>query len=452
MTLATVPRYDAEAVDQCAETAIVVGSGIAGLTTARILADRYEQVRLLDRDSVVDGDGSRNGVPQATQPHLLLGAGRATLEDFFPGMSESVIDAGGLLIDWSRDLTYYENGGVLAGGDTRFPMLAASRPLLERVIRERIDGHPRIEFHTDTHVQNYRLDSGVVTGVETANETFAADLVVDASGRRSTTSEWLSANGFEPVPVQQVRVNVTYSSIRIERPPEDRRLLFVPPSPPRTRGGGAFPIENDRWIVTIQGIHGVEPPRTEAEFKSRATDLPLEEFGEVLDRAPVQSDDIEHYPFPASRWQRYDHLDRFPAGLLVIGDAIASLNPIYGQGMSIAALEALQLHHHLASEPPTIGQKYFDRVSEIISPAWRLAVGNDFRFEQTRGARPFGTDLANRYISRLLNRAQSDGQLATAFARVAMLERPFSHLVHPAVLWRAFRPESIESRFRKDNT
>jgi 2-polyprenyl-6-methoxyphenol hydroxylase-like FAD-dependent oxidoreductase len=186
-------------------------------------------------------------------------------------------------------------------------------------------------------------------------------------------------------------------------------------------------------------MHGERAPADRETFIEWAEALPADGIGRQVTESEWLSD-IHRYPFPASVWRHYEELDRFPDGLIVTGDAIASFNPIYGQGMSVAALDALVLHHELTGGLEGLAPRFFARASRPVEEAWRLAVGNDFNFAGTTGPKPFGTDLFNRYVARLIRRAQSDGALTEAFFRVFRLERPATSLLHPPVAWRVLRP------------
>ncbi|RQG94456.1 FAD-dependent oxidoreductase [Natrarchaeobius chitinivorans] len=447
MTLSTIPRYDPDRVGHVGDRAVVLGGSIAGLCAARVLADGFEEVVVLERDPLPDDPAARDGTPQSSHPHVMLEAGRATLEDFFPGFGERLLSAGGLVIDAATDMRYYEQGDFLANGPTRLPMYCATRALFEHVVRQRLAKFETVEQRGECRFVDYLVDSeggidGVTYRADSGGETsLDADLVVDATGRTSRTPAWLEANGYAPPPVDEVTVDVTYGTIRVERRPEARYSLFVPPVPSRPRGGAAIPVEGDRWEVIFQGIHGEAAPRTENEFVAFAESFPVPEFERLVTSREWVSETIHHYPFPSSIRRRFETLDRFPEGLLVTGDAVASFNPVYGQGMSVAALDALILHHALADgRNEKLAPEFFDGIAPVIDAAWKIAVGADFAFPQTTGPKPRGTDVFNRYTSRLVRQAHSDGELTDAFYRVFRLECLPATLLRPGVAWRVLRP------------
>lgn len=447
MTLATVPRYDPDRIASADGEAVVVGAGMAGLLAARVLADGFRTVTVIERDPFPSDPAPRRGVPQGRHVHLLLEAGRATLEDLFPGFGEDLVSAGGLIVDGSRNVLQYQEGDFLADGPERFPIYFATRPLFEDVVRRRVADLDRVTLRPNCQWEEYLAteDATTVQGVavrtEAGTEELAADLVVDATGRTSRTPAWLETHGYPEPDVDEVRVDIAYSTARIERPADDRRMIFVSPSPPRARGGATFPVENGSRLVTLFGLHGDHPPMDPEGLEAFAASLPVPHFERLLDSRPWLAEEIEHYPFPSNVRRCYGGLAEFPDGLVVIGDALASFNPIYGQGMSVASLEALVLHYTLASGGrKALADRFFDRTERIVDTAWMLAVGADFAFPKTDGPKPPGTDLVNRYLSRLLRRAHTDGTLRGAFGRVLMMERPPRSLFHPRIAWRVLKP------------
>ncbi len=313
------------------------------------------------------------------------------------------------MIDHLSDLHFFGEGDFLARGPTPLPVVCASRPLFEHVVRQQVADRDPVTVRDGCHVTDYVTDASgtAVTGVrvrgdEDATQALEADLVVDATGRTSRTPAWLDRHGYDSPPVDEVRIDAAYSSVRIERPPAERRAFVLVPSPPLGRGCFVFPIEDAQWIVALTGVHGDHPPVERDAFLEFAGTLPFDAIARLLARNPWVTETIHHHPFPTHRRHRYESLDRFPDDFVVIGDAIVSFNPVYGQGMSVAALQALVLHHVLASGgPDDLGPRFFDHVPAVVEPPWRLAVGSDFRFEETVGPKPTGTDLVNRYLARL---------------------------------------------------
>lgn len=445
MALSTVSRYDSDRISETGDRAVVVGGCMAGLLTARVLADGFGEVTVVERDSLPDGPTARRGVPQGRHAHAMLEAGRSTFEDLFPGFTDELSSAGGLTADQMSDLSHYGEGGFLADGPRRYPTYCATRPLFEHLVRDRVAALDGVTIRDGCQFVEYVTDDATTTveGVvvrDDEQEELLADLVVDATGRTSKTPAWLEEHGYEAPPVDEVHIDVAYSTILIERPADDRRTLFVPHDAPRTRGVGMFPVEGDRWLTTLFGVHGDHPPTDADGLLEFAASLPVPEIERLLDTHPWVSDEVAHYPFPSNRRHRYEALDRFPDGLVVVGDAISSFNPIYGQGMSVAALEALVLHHTLADSREDVALRFFDRAEEIVDIPWSIAVGGDFEFPQTTGPKPRGTDLLNRYPARFIRKAHSDGELRQVLAPVFNMEEPPSQLLRPGVAWRVLKP------------
>lgn len=424
----------------------MVGAGVAGLLAARVLADEFAEVAVLDRDPLPDGSIARRGVPQARQIHVLWEAGRATLEDLFPGFTEELLAAGGVAIDARADLHNYSRGDYLAPGSDPLTLYAATRPLYEGVIRRRVADLDGVRLRGGCQFRDYRFDAGAVTGVAIRDRdgeraTLSADLAVDATGRTSRTPTLLEERGYAPPPVDEVRIDVGYSTTFVDRPADDRRMIGVLAEAPRTRGGAALPVEGDRWLVNLHGLHGDYPPADPEGVAAFAATLPTPVLARLLDDRRRTTEEVHQYRLPSNRRNRYEDLDRFPEGLVVVGDAIASFNPIYGQGMSVAALEALVLHRALASgDRERIGPRFFDRAGPIVDTAWSMAIGADFAFPQTTGEKPRGTGFLNWYLSRLFRKAHADGALTDAFNRVLTMQQPPSSLLRPAIAWRVLRP------------
>lgn len=447
MTLSSIPRYDRERVTMCGEHAVVVGAGIAGLLAARVLADAFDEVTILERDRFPDEPLPRRGVPQGRHVHVMLEAGKATLEDLFPGYRSDLISAGGLEIDGASDVNFYAEGDYLADGPHPLPHYAATRPLYEQVVRNRVanlDGvhlRSRCQFRDYLVTEASTVEGVVFTNEETAIEELAATLVVDATGRTSRTPAWLERHGYTSPQVDEVHIDLAYSTILLERPTDDVRAFVITPSPSEPRGAGILPVEGDRWVMTLGGMHGDHPPSDSDGFVDFAASFPVSDVKKLLEEHEWVSDDIAHYPFPSNTRHHYEKLDRFPDGLVVVGDGIASFNPLYGQGMSVAALEALLLHSSLATGGlDDLAARFFKQSTGVVDIAWMMAVGADFQFPQTSGPKPRGSGLMSRYITRLNRKAHTDGTLRDTFMRVMMMENPPTTLLHPSVVWRVLKP------------
>lgn len=447
MTLDTVTRYDPDAISRRDGHVVVIGASMAGLLAARVLADRFETVTIVEKDRLPTSAKVRHGVPQSRHVHVLHKAGQEMLEDFFPGYTEALTDAGGLEIDAAIDFDVYIEGDFLAKGPVRMPMYCASRPLFEFVTRKGVAALENVTIRDSCQFVGLVTndDASTVQGItvrtEGGKKEIEADLVVDATGRTSRTPTWLEQNGYTPPPTDVVGIGVAYSTIILERDPDDSRALVLFPTPPNRRGCATFPIEDGKRILTLAGYHGDHAPTDPDGFADFADSLPLPDIGSLLDGHDVVSEDIEFYPIPSNRRRRYEDLEDFPEGLIVVGDAIASFNPIYGQGMSVAALQAAQLHHTLATDGHTgMALEFFERAGRVVDEAWALSTGADFKYPETTGPKPFATRIKNRYLARMLRKAHTDWRVAEAFGRVGFMETGAKSLIHPAIVWRVLKP------------
>ena len=274
-----------------------------------------------------------------------------------------------------------------------------------------------------------------------AEEALGADLVVDATGRGARTPAWLEALGYPRPEREQVRVGLGYASRIYRLPPDalggDLAVLHAA-TPPHPRAGALQVLEGDRWMVTLAGILGDHPPTDPVGFLDFARSLRFPDiYQAVRDAEPL--DDPVAFRFPASVRHRYEKLDRFPGGLLVMGDAVASFNPIYGQGMSVAALEALALRRHLEHGTAPRPRNWFRELARVVDVPWDIAAGGDLVFPGVQGRRTAKVRLVNAYLARLHAAAAHDADLAGAFLRVAGLVAPPGSLLRPGVAARVLR-------------
>ncbi len=434
--------------------AVVLGGSMAGLLTARVLTDAYDHVTVVERDILPHDTAHRRGVPQGHHVHALHARGRELFDELFPGLTEQVVQAGAVIGDSLSIIRWQLSGHQLRQINIGLPMLGTSRPFLEGHVRQRVKALPSVHFVEGCDVVGLVTDSGQcrVTGVRVAHrdeggkeQTVSADLVVDATGRGSRTPVWLEQFGYPRPQEDRIEIGLGYSSRRYRLRPgalgNDVNVLTAP-TPGNPRGGGVAAQEGGQHIVTLGGILGDHPPIDPAGFDAFAASMCSPDVAKALVGAtPVDGPAL--FRFPASVRHRYERMRRFPAGLLVIGDAVCSFNPIYGQGMTVAAMEAATLRDMLCDGSPPSPHKYFRRIAKVIDTPWEITVGADLAFPDVPGRRTIKVRMVNAYLPALHAAATTDSSLARAIVRVmGMVDRP-EGLLRPdrmlRVLWAHLR-------------
>jgi len=427
-------------------SAVVIGAGMGGLAAARVLSRRYARVTVLDRDTLPADGASRRGVPQSAHAHILLISGLRELARLFPGLAEELLDHGDSRIDLGSGLSNFRFGRRRARAATGHHFTSVSRPRLESVIRARVTTDPTVTIRDSVAVTALTGTTDAVTGVLLdTGETIAADLVVDCSGRGSRSDRWLGDLGL-PAPRQlEVKVGVAYATRLYRRSPgqlEGWRAALVLPDPPREkRTGVVLPIEDDRWLVSVGGWHVDPVPGDVAGFEAYARSLPDPIISRLIAEAEPLGDPVP-IRFPSSRRRLFEELDRLPAGYLTLGDAVCSFNPIYGQGMTVAAMAAVTLGEILDRHgrvTAAAARDYYRAAARLIAVPWRFAVGNDFAYPETAGPRPRGVALTNWYARRLAVATHSSPELADVYLRVQQLLAPPTALLRPTVVARVLR-------------
>lgn len=428
--------------------ALVIGGSMSGLLAARVLSDFYDKVTIIERDSLTFDDRPRRGVPQGRHAHGLLASGTQVLEEMFPNILQNLQMAGAIPADALNDARWFFEGGCLRRSPTGTAGVLVSRPILESVLRERVRGIDRIEIFDNLTILGLLFWGAAVTGVRTDHGILEAELVVDATGRGSRSPKWLASIGFFPPSEEKVEVHLTYTTRLFKRCPSDLggdKIVAIPPTPEGKRGGVMVAQGGDLWMVTLFGHFGNQAPEDLDGFVRYAKDLPASYIYDVIRNAdPVG--DASFIRFPASTRRRYEKLRHFPESYLVFGDAICSFNPIYGQGMSVAALQAIELRGQLANDDTNLAMRFFKKAAKVIDYPWNIAVGSDLRMPEATGPRGLGVNLINWYMAKLHRCAHHDAQAALAFIRVAQLLAAPDSLMRPAMLWRVFSAD-IRNRF-----
>ncbi|OBI53963.1 NAD(P)/FAD-dependent oxidoreductase [Mycobacterium sp. E796] len=432
--------------------AVVLGASMAGLLTARSLADFFDTVTVVERDPLPDDDAGRRGVPQGRHLHALLPRGAQVIEEFFPGVLDELVLDGAQYFD-GRDLSrlHYNVGGHLlaqSGSATSFTAYCATRPFVEGHVRRRVREIPNVVVLDEHNIVGLTAtpDRRRVTGARVVSRRTGecvvskADLVVDATGRAAHTPGWLDGLGYDRPCEERVVVHLTYASQRLrmaaDTPHELGFLVGIVPGTPR--GVGLLHCENDTWIFTVIGVAGQEPGGDLAAMCDFVADCAPAHLLDAVRRAEPIGEPVRH-KMPCSQWRRYDKLRRFPEGLLVTGDAVCSFNPVYGQGMTVAALEALALHDCLSSGTEDLARRFFRAAAVPIRQAWQLSTNPDLALPEIEGTAPLSARLLNGYLDRVLKAAETDVAVVDQFVRVTSLVDPATKLLRPGMIWRAVR-------------
>ncbi|MEM6990049.1 MAG: tryptophan 7-halogenase [Myxococcota bacterium] len=417
--------------------AVVLGASMAGLLAARALADSFERVTVLERDALADDAAPRKGVPQGRHVHNLLARGDALLDVMFPGLLDDLADAGAVRLDWSKDVRWHHHGVWKGRFETGVCSYLMSRPLLEATVRRHLQRRSNVTIKDGCAVEGLRTTSGRVDGVELRDApTLACDFVVDCSGRRSVLARWLRDHGSEPT-ASEIHADVVYATRVMRRPPGEPtfKVLAQVPPPPDKRAAVSFAIEDGQWMVTLFGYHGHHPGGDEDSWLAHARGLAQPDTLALIEAAePLSEITTFKYPFSLRRhWGRHRAC---PAGVVALGDSVCSFNPIYGQGMTSAALQVETLRSAL-SECGSLAalderldglRRGLDRV---VEGPWQAVASEDFRHAETTGDRSRAAGIINWYTRRLHRMTASDARVAARFLAVMHMQREVTSLFDP---------------------
>jgi 2-polyprenyl-6-methoxyphenol hydroxylase-like FAD-dependent oxidoreductase len=430
--------------------AIVVGAGMGGLAAAGALVDYFEHVIVFERDRLPSEAAHRAGTPQARHVHVLLAGGQCAFESLFPGVTTELVKAGAvpirMAVDTRSELAGYDPFPQRDLGWDNFSM---SRPLAEYVVRKELAKRTNVALREHCRVAALAVggaNGGAVSGVRLAEdngegEVVTADVVVDASGSGALTLAVLQSTGIAAPAETRIGVDLAYATAVFsiaDDAPGDWKGVFTFPNPPTgSRGALMMPIEGSRWILSLGGAHGDTPPGNLDGFLAFAEQLRTATIYRAIKRAKPMTE-VGRFAFPESVRRHFERMDFFPRGLITLGDALCRFNPIYGQGMSVAAQEACILRDllaaHTAARDPLEGlpQAFFTAIQEVIDTPWVTAAVQDFAYPQTRGERP--PDIENTLkLAAAVNRAAArDANVHKLAVEVRQLLKPRSAYRDPA--------------------
>ncbi len=436
--------------------AIVVGGSVVGCVIAAILSERFEQVTILERDQLPSTPSPRAGVPQSRHVHVLLARGAQELERLFPGFLREMVEDGARVLDVGHDVAWLTPGGWGARFASGFELCCASRDLIEAQVRRRTLELPNVTLRDGISVDGLVTvhSRSRVVGVQARDRRRSGadgrrhvigDLVVDATGRGSQLPQWLIGMERGPVREQVIDAGMTYASrfFALEDTALDGwRAAYVQAAlPGAPQGGILFPVEGNRWHLTLFGYGEAAPRTDEAGFNAFMEELRSPILSDILQHATPLTPIISHRR-TANRWRRFDEMENWPEGLIAAGDSVCCFDPVYGQGMTTGILGAMELKARIDEEWSGSGtfQRGFalyvqKQMARVIRPAWDLATSEDLRLATTTGAQLRRRDrLMQKYFDTVVSTATMDTAVRRRLLSVMNMLTGPEMLLHPRVL------------------
>ncbi|THD70601.1 FAD-dependent monooxygenase [Phenylobacterium sp.] len=428
--------------------AVVVGAGMGGMMAAEVLSRYFDDVLVLDKDTLPAAAEARMGVPQGQHVHALAVQGRRNLEKLFPGLTSTLMDRGVMCTRAGLEFRIHDAAGWQPARDLQLQLLVMSRPLLETTVRDFLKCNPRVTIRDETCAEGWTFSDDTLTGVVVdGGETIAADFAIDATGRSGGSLSWLEASGFGPVEETTLEIGTGYASA-IFRKPEGWNAsvdcLSIAAADPDTRGGFAFSVENNCWFVSLNGRFDQQPSGDPEKFLAFAKSLCTPEIYEWISQAE-RITPIKVYKAPVSRWRRFDKLDRHPGGILPLGDTIAHVNPLFGQGMTLASTHAMNLDGILAERSASgeglkgVSRPYFERTKLFTQSVWRGLEGVEFSYSCTKGQRPADLDRRLAYSRGLRKLIEQDAEVHRLLTGVSQMIHPPDVIMRPDIVERVLQ-------------
>ena len=449
--------------------AIVIGGSMAGLLAARVLSDHFARITIIERDCLPIAPEFRHGTPQARHVHVLMQQGQRILGQLFPGLIQELEAHGAVYTDVTSDMLWLNPAGWTPRHVSGLEMLCASRTLIEWGVRQRLMNIQNVFVCAETDVQGLLTseDKAMVTGVQIqprsqagagkgATQMMHADLVIDTSGRNSKMPQWLTALGYQPPPESLVNAHLGYAS-RVYEPPTDFhgqwKAFYIQSAPPEhPRGGLIFPMEGGKWLVSTIGSGASKPPTDEAGFEAFVRSLRSPLFAQTLQKAKPLSP-VYGFGSASNQWRHYERLTDRPDRLVIMGDAFCAFNPVYGQGMTIAALEAMKLGASLTEMQQRgltgVTRTLQRELGKLVAGPWSMATGEDCRYLDVEGVKLGRTTrIMHWYMDRIMALTTHDEEAHTLFTQVIHMVKPPTSLFHPHILWRALRGRRVSTQMQ----
>jgi 2-polyprenyl-6-methoxyphenol hydroxylase-like FAD-dependent oxidoreductase len=437
--------------DQSGGRAVVLGGGMAGLLATRVLSDKFAEVVVVDRDELSTATGYRSGVPHGRHAHCLVARGHQIFEELLPGLTQGMIDDGVAIADFNGKIQWNFNGLRLASSDSGLSCVSSGRPILEDHVRKYVLGIPNVRV-LDKHdivglemtPDNKRVIGARIQRQEQGSkpEVLTADLVIDITGRGSRMPAWLRDLGYDEPAEDRIKVDLAYTTrhYRLKSDPFKGDIAINQAGTPAfPRGVFCYPLPGGEAVeLSLTGVLGDHAPTDPEGFLAYIKSLPLPVHYEFIrDAEPL--DDPVRFKFPASVWRHYEQLTRFPEGLLVMGDAVCSFNPVYAQGMTVAGMESLTLRKHLENTTTPNAAAFFGEIAGQIVGPWEFSAIADLGYPGVEGHRTDQINFVNQFIPKVLTAAAYDPVVTDAFLRVAGLVEDPTSLMRPEIAGRIGR-------------
>lgn len=443
-------QIDRHAKDLRGTKAIIIGGGIAGKLFAAAISPYFHRIHILEKDVEPLEKRVRPGVSQAHHTHALLQAGEKAMEALFPGFRKDMEASGSIKIDTINDLAWFHHGRWKSRFKSEFTTLLQTRTLLETYLEKRVRQLDNVNYIYGAKVISYILDpkshrlSGVEVKDEKESKILPAELVIDASGASSFTKTWIEKQGIS-VPEDKVDIGLCYATRIFELPEENRdyKIKLLYPDPPTQEIGGTLSkVEDNKYIVTLIGYLNsikAEDIKSADGFLEYASKLPLDDIYKELIKGKSLTD-TKIFNIPYMVWRRFDKVV-LPEGLLVAGDSFCRVDPVFGQGMSVAALEAMAIKDYFSRQPKSGSLKKLQKkMAKIIAPVWSMVVCEDFRYDKVQGKKPFGLKFQQWYVKKIFLVSTKKRSIYKDFIKVMNLENP------PAIL---FKPSTVKEVLRR---
>ncbi|MGV0872762.1 FAD-binding oxidoreductase [Mycolicibacterium sp. XJ879] len=430
-------------------TAVVIGGSIAGIAAAKMLTEFFERVIVLEKDDPHRRREGRPGAAQGWHLHHLLTAGRIELERIFPGIIDDMVREGAFDVDMAAQYRIRLGGTWKKPGTGDIQIVCAGRPLLEWCVRRRLDDEPRVEFHYEAEVADlvYDREANTVIGVAVDRrgelEVVPAEFVVDASGKNTRVPEFLEQAGIGAPEIEQDIINCFYSTMYHWVPPERQwqdkvMMICYAYRPYEDTYAAQYYTDSSRTILstTLVAYNCYSPPRTAEEFRRFADLMPSPVVGENIDGLEPASP-IYNFRYPNMLRLHYEKKRNLPSGLLAVGDAYTSSDPVSGLGMTLALKEVREMQTLLAkrgSGDPDLPRRYYRRIAKLADTAWFVIREQNFRFDWLKDVakkRPFYFGALTWYMDRVLELVHDDPESYGEFLAVVHLVKPPAALMSP---------------------